>query len=663
MRVSKTLLFVVVPLCAIWIFCVNVFVPNPSETPEHATFLLENDKNPEILAKAYVILLQNDPHNFENIYGLVHNYANATDREQRLLIPSLKKVGYNIPDELTHRAQSASTAQRDEAHFALAVWRLALEKQNPTWATDGKLYLESCAHLDSISDAPHRFLAHFQALSHYANYNFDSAKEALELEIEQFGPSPESTRFLARIAYQTQDFSAFTQLLTDPASESIIPSYQQRDFYLHEGKYGSYLLSMAKDVVYKSSLPTLIGVLAIFFTWLFFLLRVNIFKAFPWKRAVIVVLASALLTTFCGALYELLGRTGFDFNGDIFNDLAYSIFGIGVIEETVKILPLLLIYTFRRKWLQTPMDYLTIAALSGLAFASIENLGYFDRYGIEIIHVRGILTSVAHMFYTVLVAYGIILYKFRPKTSKYQIVLFAGIAIAVHGLYDFFLISWVSQYYAPVSIVIWFVGLYAFSSILNNALNNSPTFNHLKSKKLDNVNAILLVGLTTVFLIEITFKAMWFGADTANDHALDLFITSYFALPLIALALNKIDLVQNYWEPINIHGVKRIFRLGELYGSTVSIKPFKKDHPLFKQFPCTGKVKCRKIIDGDPNWFEIELDTPIACGGFSVNLALAKPKLDNEVYSEEPILSHFQLVLPEAIKSTGWVYAEIIEAE
>ena len=88
-----------------------------------------------------------------------------------------------------------------------------------------------------------------------------------------------------------------------------------------------------------------------------------------------------------------------------------GVFGIGVIEEFVKFVPFLIILKFT-KIINEPIDYIMYASLSALGFAFVENFNYFDDGSINIIHSRALTASIAHMVFSSLVVYGLILAKY-----------------------------------------------------------------------------------------------------------------------------------------------------------------------------------------------------------------------------------------------------------
>ena len=186
---------------------------------------------------------------------------------------------------------------------------------------------------------------------------------------------------------------------------------------------------------------------------------------------------------------------GFQLNGNVINDSLYCVFGIGVIEEFVKFVPFLIILKFT-KIINEPIDYIMYASLSALGFAFVENFNYFDDGSINIIHSRALTASIAHMVFSSLVVYGLILAKFRYKKNTFLLgLLFFFIAAFAHGFYDFWLLN---EYVAGFSIFTFLcllTGILVYASLTNNALNHSLTSS-------DNIN---LNTSKKVIYTEMTF--------------------------------------------------------------------------------------------------------------------------------------------------------------
>ncbi|MEO1513961.1 MAG: PrsW family glutamic-type intramembrane protease [Bacteroidota bacterium] len=112
-------------------------------------------------------------------------------------------------------------------------------------------------------------------------------------------------------------------------------------------------------------------------------------------------------------------------------------------EELVKFLCLLLI-PYRQKYFDEPLDGIIYALMIGMGFATLENILYANQYGLETTLIRAFTAVPAHGVFAVITGYYTGLAKFDPK-RKYQLLAIGfGLAVLIHGLYDFFILQ---EYY------------------------------------------------------------------------------------------------------------------------------------------------------------------------------------------------------------------------
>lgn len=116
-----------------------------------------------------------------------------------------------------------------------------------------------------------------------------------------------------------------------------------------------------------------------------------------------------------------------------------SFLGVGVIEETLKFLPLA-IFIYSKKYFNEHTDGIIYFALAGLGFGLPENILYTMQYGASAGLGRLILTPFFHAAITSMVGYFLIKSKLNKKNplTIWPILL---MAIVLHGLYDFGLSS------------------------------------------------------------------------------------------------------------------------------------------------------------------------------------------------------------------------------
>ncbi len=119
--------------------------------------------------------------------------------------------------------------------------------------------------------------------------------------------------------------------------------------------------------------------------------------------------------------------------------LAGSALAIGVIEESCKFIPLALLL-YRKRYFNEHTDGVIYFALAGLGFGVPENILYTLQFGASAGIGRVILTPFFHAAITAIVGYFLVKRKLAGLTP-WGIIVPLGVAMILHGLYDFGLSS------------------------------------------------------------------------------------------------------------------------------------------------------------------------------------------------------------------------------
>ena len=236
---------------------------------------------------------------------------------------------------------------------------------------------------------------------------------------------------------------------------------------------------------------------------------------------------------------------------DLFiNNLLFWIVNVGAVEELAKSLPFIIVFIIFRRKINEPVDYLILFSVSALGFSAVENILYFQSRGISIVLMRAILSTVGHMFDTALIAYGVILYKYR-KRNPLIIVWFFLLASVIHGLYDFIIVFELFRQFGFLILILYFmVCVSLFATILNNSLNNSTFFTYKKvvnAPKVSNrilLYYVILVGV--VFVVESVFK----GIEVAIKEFYSLSLATAIIIAITVTRLSRFRLIKNRWESL-----------------------------------------------------------------------------------------------------------------
>jgi RsiW-degrading membrane proteinase PrsW (M82 family) len=167
--------------------------------------------------------------------------------------------------------------------------------------------------------------------------------------------------------------------------------------------------------------------------------RINLVLAFAWGAGVAALLAAVINTV--GLIFitqPALGSTT--------GDYVSATFGAPVVEETLKGLILIILLGRRRQELDGPTDGIIYAAMVGLGFAMMENIGYYigalvrpEVGGIRLLAdtfvLRGVLSPLAHPIFTSMTGLGVA-YAATHRNGRWAVPVGLVAAMLLHGLWN-----------------------------------------------------------------------------------------------------------------------------------------------------------------------------------------------------------------------------------
>jgi RsiW-degrading membrane proteinase PrsW (M82 family) len=262
--------------------------------------------------------------------------------------------------------------------------------------------------------------------------------------------------------------------------------------------------------------------------------------------------ASGFLIT---PLHEyLLHYIPISLNGTAATDLVYCVIKVAVPEEFVKILPFTIVFLLFRKHFKQPIDYIAFASFSALGFAAAEDVDYFigDKNA-AIIVGRALLTSVGHMFYTALIAYSIVLIKFKKQKGGLLLLpAFFSLAVFCHATYDCLVFDGGPLLGFLASVLFFMLTVSLFAVILNNCLNNDSEFTYRKYIDSDKVLTRLLIYYAIVYFIQYCINTAEKGPERA---ILSLEGTVFVTAPILIIVITRLSrfkLIQGRWEKLKL---------------------------------------------------------------------------------------------------------------
>ena len=534
-ELKNFLLKVVLP-AAIAIVLINVLVNDPRpHGPHEIIALAEETGNPHVAKAQYFALIQEDFLNIAYHRGYITNHFK---------IPQEGVYGTRRDDEAIFNQYLSYTKHDlpeivDVGYYGLGYCYVNQGQPSKGFYTYLKVQNSKMPYLNNSIGFLYRRMG-----------DLDRAKQFFYKEIKSNGHLEGAYGNLAEILLEQKDFGELDELVKDNAKGVYINSYYKRYSSLSNRHYIEYL-----ELTFDYEHVTVSGLLAaalICLAWLIYLRKLDVFEPERWVSVLSMLALGIVFSVLCGPLYDILEHQfQFVLTGDLAGDLIFCIFGIGLLEESVKLIPFLLFLKFSSA-INESVDYPIYASIAALGFASAENLLYFDDAGLPRIAQRALSTVLLHMAWTAIAAYGIIYAKYKKKRriAPYFLLTFF-FAVLLHGVYDFWLVGqgiplWVAWpfYYL---VLFYCIGIYA--NILNNALNQSE-FNPLQQDVVVDLTRYLAYALSGIITLQYILVGVNKGPSFANLNFLWTVVLSYILILIILLSLGQMKIKKAIWRPL-----------------------------------------------------------------------------------------------------------------
>lgn len=175
---------------------------------------------------------------------------------------------------------------------------------------------------------------------------------------------------------------------------------------------------------------------------------------------VIAFALGALITYPCMKIEGLAATTGWEDSTNFFTIFFSSIVFVGLVEEFCKFICLMGAHYWRKDF-NEPMDGIVYSVLIAMGFATLENVLYADRFGLQTTVLRALTAVPAHAAFAVIMGYYVGRSKFEKPRQVILILLGLMLPALVHGLYDFFILqpfyNWMMSLSTLVLILCLFV--------------------------------------------------------------------------------------------------------------------------------------------------------------------------------------------------------------
>ncbi|MCH2226109.1 MAG: PrsW family intramembrane metalloprotease, partial [Crocinitomicaceae bacterium] len=511
-------------------------------------------------------------------------------------------------------------------------------------------------HLSSISDKSIPYFEYVQGLADYLRYDWyyvDSSETHLLNSIQKGEGVDYSYTALSYLYRATDDQTKLKALVYDENIVAYLPHYVKRITFFNEFDFSSYWGLLLEFEIDRWHFPGVLAALFLLILWVYFLRKMDIYEPEKWIHLVMTFILSIISMQLLYPMHDFLWEF-VDYNrpSHPFEDLWYMVISIGGIEELVKIIPVLIMLKLT-KAINEPFDYVLYASVSGLGFAFIENIGYFDN-GLTNISIRGFYCCIVYMSFSATIGYGLMLAKYRGYNKVLMFFLFYFIASFLHGFYDFWLLDWWAINYYWVSDLVLILMIYLWILYAGNTLNNSNFYNPAIRFRAERMKFILLFISIAILMTGYVAVSLNFGSNFGKEFLITNALNLQFFILFLILSMGSMKIIRGYIEPLTFPFrslFPRAIVRNDVSGHWIELKTSRKFDIVNELVPeISGLNQCvllknRIIIDDEINSYVAELSEPIEIEGHLNNRIVLSPQWEEKrLNSRQKILVNVFLV-------------------
>ena len=406
-------------------------------------------------------------------------------------------------------------------------------------------------------------------------------------------------------------------------------------FVAYSGLGGSLKLTGTTGLMVHVLLSFLIS-----YTWYRYLTWLDRFERekVGWEVAVFVVACGTTFLTFPLGGF-IIPRLELVLDGSPWNDWWYAVIGIGLVEETVKLLPLLLIIAFTAQ-ADEPFDLILYGSISALGFAFVENTMYLAKSELYAVGGRVLYASVAHMCFTSIIAYCMAMARRRGTHWFWGALVGLVLAAFAHGFYDYWLLAPDRPH--VLTMVFFLANIHLWVAMKTNLINLSPHYQEQMRPQPVMFRYRMINALSAIFLFTYALKFLLQGADGANDLLRSQGGTMGATLLFLAVSFSSFRFVPGYVSPLHPTGgiwrmlLPRVDWGEDLTGRRLLLRmPEKRSDTshymtLHRMLPLEGTLTQRVILEGDKDWYLFRPDRAIPFEGAFGEALLIQPHRAND---------------------------------
>ena len=525
----------------------------------------------------------------------------------------LEKYRTKVADKMSYHYFKLSLSDLDPFHKSGCLGLAAISFYKKDY--DGAM-----VWVDKVEDEHYKYVNLIRGKCQWAHGMIKAADSSFLAEMANKGAVREAVENLAGLYLEPgmrQD-KAFEKLNSSPLYSKMIPLESRQIWALQRNDSLTYFQCLFKRVFGALNIYVLIAALLITLVWVAFMSKLHPLGRLPYRYTLLMLAAGAAATFPAIYLYNILEyKLGITSTGNIRNDAFYAFAVVGGIEEGLKILPFLLLLYFS-KACREPIDYILYACLAACGFAFLENLIYFSHgYSAWSISLRALLCTVGHMCFSAIIAYGLVISRFRKQGRPWlNFIIFFVVAAFFHGLYDLLILQKDVPASPILSVLVWMLSIFLFSIILNNAINNSESFKTGPKLRPARLTAFLLSGLLGIYLFEYMANAWLSGSAYANKEFLPAAKFLFILLFFTGRRLGDIRPAYGKWMQLgHFFTGQRSMYLDTAVGLHISISKLNHASPLDAFVPITGSIVKRVKMGDIDDYYLLALDEPFELNG------------------------------------------------
>lgn len=180
------------------------------------------------------------------------------------------------------------------------------------------------------------------------------------------------------------------------------------------------------------------------------------------------------------ALQTWVDKLGYSEAGSLWWTFFFSMVVIGFSEEILKFFAFM-VYPYRRNFFNEPIDGIVYLVMIGMGFATLENIIYAFRFGIEIALIRAFTAVPAHAVFAIIMGYYAGSAKFIPARRNQLLLIGFLLATFIHGLYDFFILQQAYEWLMVGATLVLYVSIFFAIKMVKQHQRKSPFITSIDS--------------------------------------------------------------------------------------------------------------------------------------------------------------------------------------